>query len=73
MVSKLSSRGCPQGGGRAGSAHPKLIIISGINPVLLDEKGQVVEGKDANGALCLATPWPGIARTLFGDHDRYTI
>jgi len=43
----------------------------GINPVLLDDKGNVVEGNDANGALCLATPWPGIARTLYGDHERF--
>ena len=40
----------------------------GMRPVLLDERGAVLEGNDVSGALCLATPWPGMARTVFGDH-----
>jgi len=43
----------------------------GMNPVLLDEKGKVLSGNDVSGALCLGTPWPGMARTVFGDHKRY--
>jgi len=43
----------------------------GIKPVLMDDKGRPVEGQSVAGALCLATPWPGIARTLYGDHDRF--
>ena len=31
----------------------------------------MVEGNDANGALCLKTPWPGMARTVYGDHNRF--
>ena len=49
---------------------PQLNIYI-LQPVLLDEKGSEIEGGDANGALCLKTPWPGIARTVYGDHRRF--
>ena len=42
-----------------------------FQPVLLDDKGAEIGGGDANGALCLKTPWPGIARTVYGDHRRF--
>ena len=42
-----------------------------FQPVLLDDKGAEIEGGDASGALCLKTPWPGIARTVYGDHKRF--
>lgn len=43
----------------------------GIVPVLMDEKGRVVKGNDVSGALCFSQPWPGMARTIYGDHKRY--
>jgi len=44
----------------------------GVKPVVVDaEKGTVLEGNDVTGALCLATPWPGQARTVWGDHQRF--
>ncbi|GAB4223498.1 MAG: acetate--CoA ligase [Acidobacteriota bacterium] len=43
----------------------------GVKPVLLDEKGQVLEGNGVEGALCMAAPWPGQARTVWGDHQRF--
>jgi len=43
----------------------------GMNPVLMDDKGKVLEGTSKSGALCLGTPWPGIARTVHGDHKRF--
>jgi acetyl-CoA synthetase len=43
----------------------------GVEPVLVDDKGRVVDGKDVRGNLCLARPWPGQARTIWGDHKRY--
>ena len=43
----------------------------GMQPVLLDDKGNEIQGMDKSGALCLKTPWPGIARTVYGDHERY--
>jgi acetyl-CoA synthetase len=44
----------------------------GIKPVIVDPTtGAVMEGNDVSGALCLGTPWPGQARTVFGDHKRF--
>jgi acetyl-CoA synthetase len=44
----------------------------GIKPVVVEpESGRVVEGNGVSGALCLATPWPGQARTVWGDHQRF--
>lgn len=45
--------------------------LPGIKPVLMDEKGKEIEGNGVNGNLCIKYPWPGIARTIWGDHDRY--
>ena len=42
----------------------------GMNPVLLDDKANELMGNDQSGALCLKTPWPGMARTVVGDHER---
>ncbi|KAF6087256.1 acyl-CoA synthetase short chain family member 1 [Phyllostomus discolor] len=43
----------------------------GIVPVLMDEKGNVVEGGNVSGALCLSQAWPGMARTIYRDHQRF--
>merc|ERR1712108_47259 len=43
----------------------------GMNPVILDSDGRPLEGPSVSGALCLGTPWPGIARTVHGDHQRF--
>jgi acetyl-CoA synthetase len=44
--------------------------LPGIQPVLIDEKGKVIEGNDVTGNLCIKFPWPGILRTTYGDHER---
>jgi len=43
----------------------------GIEPVILDENGNEVEGNPATGYLCIKTAWPGIMRTVYGDHERF--
>ena len=44
----------------------------GVKPLVLNtENGAVQEGNGVSGALCLATPWPGQARTVWGDHQRF--
>ncbi|XP_006638907.2 acetyl-coenzyme A synthetase 2-like, mitochondrial [Lepisosteus oculatus] len=43
----------------------------GVQPVLVDEKGQTLTGNDVSGALCIVQPWPGLARTIYGDHQRF--
>jgi len=44
--------------------------LPGIYPVLLDDAGQEIEGA-GEGALAMKYPWPSIARTVAGDHQRY--
>ncbi len=44
----------------------------GVKPVIVDPAtGAILEGNGVSGALCLATPWPGTARTVHGDHKRF--
>jgi acetyl-CoA synthetase len=43
----------------------------GIEPVLVDDQGNRLEGNDVRGNLCMARPWPGQARTIWGDHSRF--
>jgi len=45
--------------------------LPGIQPVLLDEQGHEVKDKEASGLLFIKHPWPSIARTIWGDHQRY--
>lgn len=45
--------------------------MPGVFPILLDEKGHEVSGNPAEGNLCISRPWPGMARTIYGDHARY--
>ncbi len=42
-----------------------------IEPVILDEEGNEVEGNPATGYLCIKTAWPGVMRTVYGDHERF--
>ena len=44
--------------------------LPGIQPVLVDESGNIIEGNDVSGNLCIKFPWPGIIRTTYGDHER---
>ncbi|NCP52412.1 MAG: acetate--CoA ligase, partial [Flavobacteriales bacterium] len=43
----------------------------GIQPALMDENGQEIKGNQVDGRLCIKFPWPSIARTIWGDHQRY--
>lgn len=44
--------------------------MPGIQPVLVDENGNEIEGNDVTGNLCMKFPWPGILRTTYNDHER---
>ncbi len=44
--------------------------LPGVQPVLVDEQGNVIEGNDVSGNLCIRYPWPSIIRTTYGDHER---
>ncbi|MBT8321465.1 MAG: acetate--CoA ligase [Eudoraea sp.] len=43
----------------------------GVQPALMDEHGNEIKGNQVHGRLCIKFPWPGIARTIWGNHDRY--
>ena len=43
----------------------------GIEPVLLTEKGEEIEGNNVSGLLALKSSWPGMMRTVYGDHERF--
>jgi len=42
----------------------------GVDPIVVDEGGSAV-GANEGGYICIKTPWPGLMRTLYGDHDRF--
>lgn len=44
--------------------------MPGVQVVLLDNEGNEIEG-EAEGILAIKGPWPSIARTIWGDHERY--
>ena len=54
--------------------------LPGVQPILVDESGNVIDGSDAStlknptelvsGNLCIKQPWPSIIRTTYGDHER---
>ncbi len=43
----------------------------GVQPGLMDENGIELKGNQVSGRLCIKFPWPSIARTIWGDHERY--
>ena len=45
--------------------------MMGIQPVLFDENGNLFNENNKNGILGIKYPWPSIARTIYGDHERY--
>jgi acetyl-CoA synthetase len=45
--------------------------LPGIQPVLMNEQGVEIFENQAVGSLCIKYPWPSIARTIWGDHQRY--
>lgn len=43
----------------------------GVEPVLLTEEGKEIEGNSVSGLLAIKAAWPGMMRTLYGDHKRF--
>jgi len=43
----------------------------GVQPVVVDENGKHLEGNGITGRLCIKFPWPGMMRTVYGDHQRF--
>ncbi len=47
--------------------------LPGIQPVIVDADGKELHGNSVKGNLCIKFPWPGIARTIWGDHERFRL
>jgi acetyl-CoA synthetase len=45
--------------------------LPGIQPVLMGENKEELRCNQVAGSLCINYPWPSIARTIWGDHQRY--
>jgi len=43
----------------------------GVDPVIIDDAGDEVKFPNEEGLLCIRKPWPGMARTVYGDHERF--
>jgi acetyl-CoA synthetase len=45
--------------------------LPGVQLAIVDDKGNEIEGNGVEGNLCLKFPWPGMSRSLYGDHERF--
>ena len=43
----------------------------GVQPLLVDDNGNELKDNNIVGKLCINFPWPSIARTIWGNHERY--
>jgi acetyl-CoA synthetase len=44
--------------------------LPGVQPVVVDNSGKELVGNSVEGNLCIKYPWPGMLRTIWGDHKR---
>ena len=42
--------------------------LPGVQPIIVNNEGKELSGNSVEGNLCIKFPWPGIARTIWGDH-----
>ncbi len=45
--------------------------LPGVQPAVMDEKGNEIKGNGIEGRLAMKFPWPSIARTIYGNHQRF--
>ena len=45
--------------------------LPGVQPCLMDENGKEIKTNQVDGRLCIKYPWPSMARTIWGNHQRY--
>lgn len=45
--------------------------LPGIHPILMEAEGNIIDGNQVDGKLCISYPWPGMARTVYNNHQRY--
>ena len=55
---------------RRRSPGSATLPLPGVRPIIVDGDGHELHGP-CEGNLCLADSWPGMMRTVFGDHERF--
>lgn len=45
--------------------------MPGIQPAIMNDQDNELEGNDIEGRLAIKFPWPSMARTIYGDHERF--
>jgi len=45
--------------------------LPGVQAALVDDNGEEIKSNQEEGKLCIKFPWPGMARTIWGNHERY--
>lgn len=45
--------------------------LPGVQPAVMNESGLEIQGNTIEGRLAIKFPWPSIARTIYGDHQRF--
>ncbi|WP_405377131.1 acetate--CoA ligase [Nonlabens sp. Asnod3-A02] len=45
--------------------------LPGVQLALMDDNREEIKGNQVEGKLCIKFPWPSMARTIYGDHNRY--
>lgn len=45
--------------------------LPGVQPAVMDENGNELKGNGVEGRLTINFPWPSMARTIYGDHQRF--
>jgi len=45
--------------------------LPGVQPAVMNEGGLEIQGNSIEGRLAMKFPWPGMARTIYGDHQRF--
>ena len=51
-------------------AHATL-PLPGVQPAIMNEAGLEIQGNNVEGRLTIRFPWPSMARTIYGDHQRF--
>lgn len=45
--------------------------LPGVQPAVMDERGKELSGNNVEGRLAIKFPWPSMARTIYGNHQRF--
>ena len=51
--------------------HPSCVVLQDGLLLSFSSQGKELHGPNVSGNLCIRHPWPGMARSIYGDHDRF--